>query len=85
MASVFVATDGEIAMVHALEVAPEERRNGMGEVAMRAAAAWTAANKATWLTLAVTKANVGANALYQKLGMTPAGAYHYRRAPKAAA
>ena len=84
-ATVFVAIHGDTAMVHALEVAPEERRKGMGDIAMRAAAAWAVTNGATWLTLAVTKANTGANALYRKLGMTPTGAYHYRRAPKATA
>ena len=78
----FLAADGEIAMIHALEVVPSERRSGVAGRAMRAAAHWAAANGADWLALAVTRANEGANALYRHLGMTPAATYHYRRAPE---
>ena len=33
--------------------------------------------RARWFALAVTAANVGANALYQSLGLEDAGGYHY--------
>ncbi len=77
-ACAFVASAGDIAMIHALEVAPERRRNGMGATLTRAAADWAARNGATWLALAVTTANTEANALYAGLGMQPVGYYHYR-------
>lgn len=74
----FVACDGEVAMVHALEVRPEARRNGLARHMMQHAAAWAGRNGATHLALAVTRANGGANALYSSLGMKVAGGYHYR-------
>lgn len=81
----FVAADGEIAMLHALEVARSERRQGVAETIMKGAANWAVQTGATWLTLAVTRANDPANGLYRKLGMQAATAYHYRRAPGSAA
>lgn len=84
-ATVFAALSGRIAMLHALEVAPEARRKGIGETLVRATAEWAASKGADWLALAVTEANAAANALYRKLGMAPAGRYHYRRAPEAGA
>ena len=84
-ATVFLAKSGSIAMLHALEVRPSNRRLGVGEIALRAAAKWARDQGADWLALAVTKANTAANALYQKLGMTPVSFYHYRRMPKGAA
>ncbi len=80
----FLAADGDIAMIHALEVVPSERRSGVARRAMKAAAQWAADNGAEWLALAVTRANEGANALYRGLGMTPAATYHYRLAPEVA-
>lgn len=81
-ASVFSAMHDGIAMLHALEVAPTERRKGVGETAVRATAHWAVDQGANWLALAVTKANKGANALYSKLGFKLCASYHYRRAPK---
>lgn len=77
----FVACDDDIAMVHAVEVDPDCRRHGIGRALMVHAARWAAGQNAEWLTLAVTKANVAANALYRRLGMYEAAAYHYRKAP----
>ncbi|MEM0923826.1 MAG: GNAT family N-acetyltransferase [Pseudomonadota bacterium] len=74
----FIACDGEIAMIHAIEVLPAFRRQGIGERLLRGAASFSAENGATWLGLAVTEANAPANALYRKLGMEEAGRYHYR-------
>ncbi len=79
-ATIFVAASGDMAMFHALEVAPGIRRHGLGETLVRAAAHWAVDQGATWLALAVTRANKAANALYSKLGMVPVASYHYRRA-----
>jgi ribosomal protein S18 acetylase RimI-like enzyme len=74
----FVAVDDDIAMIHAIEVAPEHRRKGGGGLLMRGAASFAAEQGAEWLALAVTEANAPARALYERLGMTLAGRYHYR-------
>lgn len=81
----FVACHGEAAMLHALEVPPAVRRHGQGGRAMRAAANWALETGARTLSLAVTRANTPANALYLSLGMAPVAHYHYRqRMPKEA-
>lgn len=77
----FIAADGDIAMVHALEITPSERRKGVAATIMKAAANWALQVGASWLALAVTRANQPANGLYRKLGLTVATTYHYRRAP----
>ncbi|MEM7668115.1 MAG: GNAT family N-acetyltransferase [Pseudomonadota bacterium] len=73
----FVACHHDIAMVHALEVCPEYRKQGVGERLMRGAASWAAAQGAGTLALAVTEANRPARRLYEKLGMAIAARYHY--------
>ena len=65
-------------MIHAIEVAPEHRRHGVGRNMLIKAAHWAQDQGATHLSLAVTRANTGANALYSFLGMTVVGNYHYR-------
>lgn len=79
-ATVFLAQTGSITMLHALEVGPNHRRRGVGEITVRAAAKWAVDQGSDWLALAVTHANSAANALYRKLGMAPVAGYHYRRA-----
>lgn len=74
----FVAIFGGIAMLHALEVRPTHRRQGVGARLLAAAAVWAADHGATDLALAVTKANGPACALYDSLGMTAVPGYHYR-------
>ncbi len=74
----FVAASGDIAMLHALEVGEAFRRRGIGRDLVAASAAWALENGATTVALAVTKANIGANALYSGMGMTEAADYHYR-------
>ncbi|MDJ0638320.1 MAG: GNAT family N-acetyltransferase [Paracoccaceae bacterium] len=78
----FVSVDGDIAMLHALEVAKDARRKGVGRAIMQGCANWVQLQGATWMTLAVTRANAAANALYLDLGMKEVAAYHYRRAPE---
>ena len=74
----FVSVAGDIAMIHAIEVAGAYRRQGAGRALMSGAATFAADNGASWLALAVTKANVGANNLYRSLGMEAVAGYHYR-------
>ena len=74
----FTAVAGEVAMVHAIEVAPAMRRRGAGLALLRHAAWWARGQGARHLALAVTEANGPANALYARAGMTPAPGYHYR-------
>ncbi|MEL7464987.1 MAG: GNAT family N-acetyltransferase [Pseudomonadota bacterium] len=76
----FVAVDGEVAMVHAVETLPHQRRKGAARMLMAGAARFAHEAGATTLALAVTEANEGANALYRALGMTVAARYHYRQA-----
>lgn len=74
----FAACHGSDAMLHALEVRPAFRRQGVGEVLLRAAANWAAAEGADRLLLVVTARNMAARALYARLGMQVVGQYHYR-------
>lgn len=74
----FVARDGEDVMLHALEVRHTCRRQGVGQVLIRAAANWAAGLGATRLSLVVTAQNNAARALYARLQMEVVGQYHYR-------
>lgn len=80
-AAAFVAIHDGIAMLHALEILPHQRMQGLGKWMMRGAAFWAAENGANTLAVACTRANAGANALYSSLGMSQVGQYHYRRKP----
>jgi GNAT superfamily N-acetyltransferase len=77
-ATAFVAIDGNGAMLHALHVAPAQRRQGLGVYMMRAAARWAQDHDAKQFFLLVTAENAAANALYTSLGMHIVGQYHYR-------
>lgn len=74
----FVAIHDGVAMVHALEILPHQRRAGMGGWMMRQAAFWALENGASELAVLCTKRNEGANGLYASLGMDCTGQYHYR-------
>jgi len=76
--TVFVGIAADCAMIHALEIGAQHRRQGLAQHLTRAAAFWAQDNDADYLTLVTTQANVGANALYTSLGMTLVGQYHYR-------
>lgn len=75
----FVAIHQNIAMLHALEVTPSQRRQGSAHNILRAAAAWAQRNGADTLSLVVTVANDPARRLYASLGMQAVGQYHYRQ------
>jgi GNAT superfamily N-acetyltransferase len=83
-ACAFVACDREVAMLHALEVSPPFRRQGLGMALARAAVAWAADQGARTCALAVAVANAPARSAYDRLGMTQVAAYHYRLAPEQA-
>ena len=75
----FVARSGAAAMVHALEVSPPMRRQGVAREIMSYAARWAGENGAQTLHVLVTRDNVDAQAFYSSLGMQVSGRYHYRR------
>ncbi len=80
--TLFVVCDGDIAMVHAVEVLPAHRRKGMAKHMMTAAAFWARDQGAKYMSLLTTKANGAANPLYASLGMDVVGQYHYRNLPE---
>lgn len=75
----FAALHGDTAMLHALEVRPALRRQGVGETLLRAAANWAGVEGARTLSLVVTARNTAARALYTRIGMQAVGQYHYRK------
>lgn len=74
----FAACAGPIAMVHALEVAQTQRRQGLGQTLMAAVHHWAMQQGATWMTLLTIKENTAALGLYRGLGMHDLCHYHYR-------
>lgn len=78
----FCALDGDVAMLHALEIEPAFRRQGVARDMVRGMAHWARERNAARLALAVTERNIAARGLYSALGMAEAGGYHYRQAPE---
>ncbi len=76
----FVAITGRAAMIHAVEVLPEQRRQGSAYQMLCEAARWSHSQGAEWLSLVVVRSNAGAIALYASLNMAVVGQYHYRSA-----
>lgn len=74
----FAAIHRGVAMVHAIETVPYQRRQGMGDWLMRGAAFWAVEQGAETLSVICTDANQAANGLYASLGMQVVGQYHYR-------
>lgn len=74
----FVALHDGTAMLHALHVDPEFRRQGVARYMVRGMADWAREAGATTFALAVTQGNAPARALYSALGMAEAAPYHYR-------
>ncbi|EAR50637.1 Putative acetyl transferase [Oceanicola granulosus HTCC2516] len=81
--TVFVARHGEVAMLHALEVALPHRRCGLGYALVSGVGRWADAHDATRLAVLATRANRAATALYASMGFARATAYHYRIHPDA--
>jgi N-acetylglutamate synthase len=74
----FVAIDNDIAMLHALEVTPGLRRQGIARKMMGGAAKWAVNQGAEFISVVVTSENTPACGLYTSLGMQVVGKYHYR-------
>lgn len=74
----FVGLHAGVAMVHAVIVTPQQRRQGVAQWMMRKAAFWTEAQGAQWLSVLCVTENIAANRLYQGLGFEAVGSYHYR-------
>lgn len=74
----FAAVDQGIAMLHALEIAPAFRRNGLATWIMRQCAFWALAHNASHVAVLCTQDNAAGNALYDRLGFQNVGQYHYR-------
>lgn len=77
----FAAIHRGICMVHAVEILPAQRRQGVAGWVMRAAAFWAERRGATKIAVLCTQANTAANRLYSSLGFEAAGQYHYRHKP----
>jgi ribosomal protein S18 acetylase RimI-like enzyme len=77
--SAFVAIHNKIAMVHAVEVLPEQRRQGVAGWIMRRAAVWSKENCAEKMVVLCTQKNIAANTFYQGLGFRKLCSYHYRQ------
>jgi GNAT superfamily N-acetyltransferase len=75
----YVAIHGKTAMLHALEVVPEQRRQGVANNIMGCAAIWAQNQGATSFSVICVRENSPANALYTSLGMKNVGYYHYRK------
>lgn len=73
----FVALHGTVAMVHGIEVLPDFRRRGVAGWMMRQAAFWAAEQGADRIGLAVSHANTGARATYDRLGFAEVAGYGY--------
>lgn len=78
----FAAIHDGVAMLHAIETAHAFRRQGVARNMIRALAFWALERGAHTTALLVTRANIGANALYASMGFAPVGGYHYRIAPQ---
>lgn len=80
----YVGAHDGIAMVHAVGVLPQHRRQGLAAHMMAQAAIWAKGQGCGWVALAVGAGNEGARALYASLGMSAVGSYHYRSLPESA-
>ncbi|KIN74113.1 GNAT family N-acetyltransferase [Sulfitobacter guttiformis] len=77
----FAGVHGGVTMVHAVEVLPHQRKQGVAQWIMRAAAFWGAKHGASHIAVLCVTENKSATALYTKLGFTAVGTYHYRQSP----
>lgn len=75
----FVACDGDVAMLHALEINATSRRSGVARKMLGKSAAWALENGATYFAAITTGKNLPAQGLFASLGMHVVGNYHYRK------
>ena len=74
----YVAIHNSMAMLHALEVVPDQRRQGVANNIMGCAAIWAQNNGAKDFSVICVRDNTAANKLYTSLSMENVGHYHYR-------
>jgi len=74
----FVACHEDMAMMHALYVVPEARREGVARQMLGQAAAWALEVGATRIGIATTGENLPAQGLFSGAGLGVVGHYHYR-------
>lgn len=74
----FAAMHDDICMVHAVEVLPHQRRQGVAQWMMRKAAFWGQRQGARHISVLCVAENAAANAMYRGLGFEDVGRYHYR-------
>lgn len=77
----FAGVHDGVCMVHAVEVLDHQRRMGVAQWMMRAAAFWGQRHGAKQIAVLCVQDNLPANRFYQTLGFAPAGRYHYRYLP----
>lgn len=78
----YVGIHNGICMAHAVEVSKSHRRQGLGNQIMQAAAGWAEHQGAVFMAVITVMDNIPARTLYQNLGMTEVGHYHYRIKPR---
>jgi ribosomal protein S18 acetylase RimI-like enzyme len=74
----YMAIHGKTAMLHALHIVPDQRRQGSAVNMMREAARWAQDHGAERFSVLVVQSNNAAIALYTSLNMQLVGHYHYR-------
>lgn len=74
----FCAVHDHIAMLHALEIVPAQRRKGLARWMVMYAAQWATKQGATRLAALAVDENHGASGLYASLGFARSASYHYR-------
>ena len=77
----FAAVHEGLAMVHAVEVRADARRQGIAQRMMQAAAWWAVQEGADRLAALTVATNSATQSMWQKLGMEIATHYHYRVGP----
>ena len=75
--ALFVACHAGLAVLHMVLTLPSARRQGVGLVGLRHAAAWAAEQGAAHLALPVEADNAPAVALYRRAGLARRGGYRY--------
>mgnify|MGYP003624548294 CR=1 FL=1 len=74
----YAAIHNGICMAHAVEVSKNHRRQGLGKSIMHQIAGWAETQGAQFMAVITVAENTAARTLYQNLGMSEVGHYHYR-------
>ncbi len=75
----FIACAENIAMLHALEIAPGKRKLGCAQSILHHCAIWARDHGAQYLSALTTRENTPAQKLFSGFGMQIAEEYHYRK------